>query len=166
MNVTVEITTSLTANEIGQLTDLARESVGKNEGIGLDKEEVDTYYAKIARELVQGERLMAIARSGNAIVGSLIAKFYFADFARHLTYFEKLLVRPVFRRKGVSTQLIDSLESKVKVMGKERIELSFRKGNPVEHVYLKRGFRIWGIATKESKIGTQYFDEVYMEKLL
>lgn len=55
-----------------------------------------------------------------------------------------LAVDPAFRRRGLGSQLIESLRETARKQGSQRLFLEMRRGNPAERLYCNCGFQMIG----------------------
>lgn len=86
----------------------------------------------------------------------------------HVASIYGVYVAPSMRRKGVASQLmevvleyINDLPHIVKVMLTVNSEQT-----SAQRLYKKFGFTAIGVSHKDLKVGNQFYDEIYMEKLL
>lgn len=86
----------------------------------------------------------------------------------HIASIYGVYIAPSMRGKGVASQLmntvleqINSLPQIVKVMLTVNAEQT-----SAQRLYEKFGFTTIGISHKDLKVGDQFYDEIYMEKLL
>jgi RimJ/RimL family protein N-acetyltransferase len=69
--------------------------------------------------------------------------------------------------RGLGERFFIELEDWAKAQGIRRIELFVRESNQrARRLYEKRGFEIEGVRRGSLRIGNEYFNEVWMAKLL
>lgn len=104
------------------------------------------------------------AFSDSTLIGSCGGRRDPAAKRRHIGYVWGMYLQPKFRGTGLSRQLLDTTLIKLRQLpGLELIQLAVTAGNTAaENLYLKAGFRDYGIEPAALKIGEQAYDERLM----
>lgn len=110
-------------------------------------------------------RLFLAEESGNP-VGFLLAVAGKWRRARHAVSIDVGILASNCGR-GLGERFFIELEDWAKAQGIRRIELFVRESNQrARRLYEKRGFEIEGVRRGSLRIGNEYFNEVWMAKLL
>jgi ribosomal protein S18 acetylase RimI-like enzyme len=92
----------------------------------------------IDRKLAVQRELFFVAESDSKIVGSAMAGF---DGHRGWVYY--VAVHPDYRRQGIGTALMETVEESLKAIGCPKLNLQIREGNEeVEAFYKRLGYHV------------------------
>lgn len=104
-----------------------------------------SYFEKLLVAQEQGERVVLVAHSGNAIAGFLYIKWQ-ADYPpfveKGIPEIRDLRVLPEFRRRGIATALMDEAEKRIY----ERSKIAgigvglYADYGPAQRMYIRRGY--------------------------
>lgn len=137
--------------DIASLTALLAECVHAGASIGfvepLAPGEVEAFWKKACNDVVQGSRLIFVARrqGDGQIVGSAQLGLELRSNGRHRAEVQKVLVFPSERRKGIASALVGVVESAARSRGVTLLFLdtSIGKGGAQE-LYLALGYTYCG----------------------
>ncbi|WP_295813798.1 GNAT family N-acetyltransferase [uncultured Nitratireductor sp.] len=101
--------------------------------------------AKVLPALTSGERVLFIARQAGDLAGSVQLVVDTPPNQPHRTEASKLLVAPVFRRRGIGRALMGALEIEARSLGRSLITLDTRTGDKAEPLYASLGFDVAGV---------------------
>ena len=106
-----------TAAELRELKSLLAECVNDGASIGflapLADAEADAYWRKATAEAHAGHRVILVAReeAGGPILGSAQLGLESRPNGRHRAEVQKVIVRPMYRRRGIARELMDAVEA-------------------------------------------------------
>jgi L-amino acid N-acyltransferase YncA len=111
---------------------------------------------------------VAVSRADNRIIGFQSME----PFASYTHAFDHVGVLGTYvdldcRRRGIASQLFQATFRAALQKGYEKIFTFVRADNAAAlQTYLRQGFRTVGIAYRQAKFGSEYVDEVIIERLL
>jgi len=111
---------------------------------------------------------VAVSRAENRIVGFQSME----PFATYTHAFDHVGVLGTYvdldcRLQGIASQLFRATFESALQKGYEKIFTFVRADNPAAlQTYLRQGFRTVGIASRQAKFGSEYVDEIIIERLL
>jgi GNAT superfamily N-acetyltransferase len=143
----------LTAEEIQQhesaLVELLRDAVDTGASVGflppMDVEVNRRYWAKIARDVEAGERVLIIAQRDGKLVGT--AQLGLATYPNglHRAEVQKLLVHSSQRRQGIGHALMVQLEQEARALGRTLLVLDTLVNGGAEALYDRMGYTRLGV---------------------
>ena len=92
-----------------------------------------------------GGRALWVARTGGRIVGTVQLGHDTMPNQAHRAEVSKLLVHPLFRRRGIARALMAALERRARQLGRSLLTLDTRTGDSAEPLYASLGYRTAGV---------------------
>ncbi len=133
----------------GELVMLLKEAVDGGASMSfiapLDYDMAANFWAKVAREVTTGERIVLAAYADNKLVGSVQLVPAPQPNAPHRAEVQKLLVLVKYRQQGIATLLLHSIEETARALGHTLIVLDTVRDSPAERLYEKAGYQRAGI---------------------
>jgi L-amino acid N-acyltransferase YncA len=115
----------------------------------------------------RGVFVVAVRPTDNQVVGFQSME----PFASYTRAFDHVGVLGTYvnlncRRQGIATQLFRATFASAVRKGYEKIFTFVRADNPAAlQTYLRQGFRTVGTAQRQARVGSQYVDEIIIERL-
>lgn len=108
------------------------------------------------------------AEDGDKLIGLMGAVWSNRIKTGHIATVYGVYISPEYRGQGIGTQLLQALINDIQAISQiEKINLTVNTTQQsAQALYKKFGFNPVGIAHRELKYDGQYYDELYMEKLL
>ncbi len=141
MEILISIANTLSDQEIVQLTENLESAVARHEYFHIKQKNIRPYYDHIRKLLSSKQALIVLAKSGNSIIGSMVARFSRIPTQTRIARFQKLTVNPEFRGQHLGTKLFEALENAVKNQGKSKIIFHCHRDNPARKLYRNIGYR-------------------------
>lgn len=101
--------------------------------------------AKVLPGLIEGTRLLLVARREGRIAGSVQLDLDTPPNQPHRAEVAKLMVHPDFRRMGLARALMADLEWRAGRLGRTLITLDTRTGDTAEPLYASLGYETVGV---------------------
>jgi ribosomal protein S18 acetylase RimI-like enzyme len=105
----------------------------------------DFWRTKVAPAVRRDVRVLLVARSGGADVGSVQLDLDTPPNQTHRGEVSKLLVHPSIRRRGIAQRLMVRLEAEARSCGRTLITLDTRTGDKAEPLYASLGYVVAGV---------------------
>jgi ribosomal protein S18 acetylase RimI-like enzyme len=137
-------------DQLGELGAVLNACVHDGASIGFvlphSAEDSAAFWTDKVRPGVQaGSRLLLVARTGGAIVGSVQLDYDTPPNQPHRAEVRKLLVHPAWRRRGIAQALMAALERHAGQLGRTLLTLDTRTGDKAEPLYASLGYRTVGV---------------------
>jgi ribosomal protein S18 acetylase RimI-like enzyme len=113
-------------------------------------------------------RSVLFAMNDDAPVGMIVYLFNTRRKTKHIAGIYGVYVNAAYRREGIGELLVQEALSRIRRNKRIlKVQLSVNPGlGPALELYKKAGFIVSGRARRELKIGSRFFDLMYMEKAL
>ncbi len=156
--------TAFTTTVVEGYRDLINAEVGG--GIGFTQEAT----SETARRLMEtytaeGSHLLQVSADGRFIGSGVLSKRK-SPVQQHVGDIRKVVVHPDFRGRGLGRGVMENLEAKACEIGLEALVLDVRAHLPAVRLYEGMGYQRIGILKELSKVGSEYFDILIMQKML
>jgi GNAT superfamily N-acetyltransferase len=146
-------TRSLSATEArsyaGDLAEILLDCVAGGASVGfmppLTKDAAESFFAKAAASVEQGERLLFAAFADSRLVGTVQLIPATMPNQPHRADISKLLVHRCARGRGIANSLMQQAEEAARVSGKTLLVLDTCEGGDAERLYLRRGWTKAGV---------------------
>jgi len=115
----------------------------------------------------QKTSIVLFAVKNSLLIGIIAGYVNNTPNKKHIAYFASAYVKPEYREKGVASQLIEELFSKIRNYPQvAKIELEVISTlEPALRFFKQHGFVQVGLLKKHYAINNQFFDVILMEKL-
>ncbi len=133
-----------------------------------EKRTDEMWKSRLEKDVTKNMFRMYFAESAGKLVCMININFHRDEKIKHIGEIGSVYVIPEFRGKGISKKLLEEAISFAKQEVKIRkvvLEVTVTQIAAVS-LYEKLGFRNVGVLKDELKVGDQYLDHIYMEKLL
>jgi GNAT superfamily N-acetyltransferase len=131
----------LSDKELDDLTDVLVSCVARGASLGfhapLAADAAHNWWAGVPRD----EVILLVAEQEGRIVGTVQFQPAESENGSHRGEVAKLLVHPVWRRKGIARALMMALEEEARSSGKTLLVLDTREGDPSNDLYHALGYR-------------------------
>lgn len=150
MTFTIHQLTSINdAASLDQLSDTLIEAVASGGSISfmhpVTKEKALAFWRKIAADVVNGERILLVARDERGeIVGTVQSVIALPENQPHRADIAKMMVHPRARRQGIAEALMKEIERLTFAAGKTVMVLDTETGQAASHLYAKLGWQVAG----------------------
>jgi GNAT superfamily N-acetyltransferase len=111
----------------------------------LDPEIAEKYWATLADELEQGDRVILVARVGDQLAGSTQLALRTPPNGVHRAEVQKMLVHSAFRRRGLGRALLQAIDDSARAAHKTLLVLDTERGSAGEALYENYGYVRVGI---------------------
>jgi ribosomal protein S18 acetylase RimI-like enzyme len=157
------------ADRVPELCALLQNVVDAGASVGflppLAYEEARDYWTGVVARIGPAERLLFVALDGDAVVGTVQLYLESRPNGRHRGEVNKLLVHSDARRRGVATELMQTLHEAAVAAGRSLLVLDTLVGENAERLYRRLGYVAAGIIPRYARNGAGGLDAtVYMYK--
>jgi acetyltransferase len=104
----------------------------------------NAYWRSVQKDVLAGTRILLLALSEDALVGSVQLALAGKENARHRVEVEKLMVHPDARGSGTGRKLMQALEATTRAAGRSLIMLDTRTDDIAEGLYHRLGYQLVG----------------------
>lgn len=108
----------------------------------LDAEEARAYWVGILPAMVEGNKLLFVARLDHQIVGSVQLALEPRRNGRHRAEVQKLMVHTAYRGHELGRKLMEALEEAARGNHRSLLVLDTRGGDGAEQLYQKLGYQL------------------------
>lgn len=130
-----------------------------------DADVIRTYWNRQCSSIDDANHVLFALWLDGELVGTVQYERGHFPTSRHRAEVAKLMVAPAHRRRGIASLLMEHLESHAKANGVELLVLDTRAGEPVEDLYLRRGYTRTGFVPNWMKYESgAYRDTVFFYK--
>lgn len=124
--------------------------------------EMRDYWQRQSATIDESDHVLFVAYDDERLVGTVQYERGHFPTSRHRAEVAKLMIAPSHRRRGVASALMDRLEQHACSQGIELFVLDTRAGEPVEELYLRRGYTRTGLVPGWMKYSNgSYRDTVF-----
>ncbi|MDX2139362.1 MAG: GNAT family N-acetyltransferase [Chloroflexota bacterium] len=131
------------------LMELLRDSVAHGASVGflppLDEAINRRYWAKVARDVEAGERVLIIAQRDGQVVGTAQLGLAMYPNGRHRAEVQKVLVHSTQRRQGIGQALMVQIEQEARALGRTLLVLDTLVDGGAEALYERTGYMRLGV---------------------
>lgn len=126
------------------LARLLRDAVEGGASVGfllpLPPSEVEAFWEGVLREVVDGGKLLWVARRGGEVVGCVQLALAQRPNGNHRAEVQKLLVLQAARRQGIARALMSAMESEAQARNRSLLVLDTLAGDSAEPLYRSLGY--------------------------
>ena len=153
------------------LVQLLRETVDAGASIGfwppLAEAEAVDYWRTVIAEVADNQRILLVARQGQALVGSAQLEPAHKRNGAHRAEVQKLMVTPAARRQGIGRTLLAAIEDEARLAGRTLLVLDTRRGDSAALLYAQQGYRqVGAIPDYVIEVDGSYSDTIVFYKRL
>lgn len=131
-------------SEIDTFCDMLKVTVDNGASIGwvipFTLDEAKTYWQGVAQQIAGGNKVLIVAKHGDAIAGAVQLALEPRENGNHRGEVQKLMVHSDFRRQGIARMLMKELDVAAKKAKRTLLVLDVKKGEPAEMLYQQEGF--------------------------
>lgn len=113
--------------------------------------ELERYWAGVLAAVERGEKVLLVARLGDALAGTVQVALEPRANGSHRAEVQKLLVGRPARRRGVGAALMGAAEAAARGAGRTLIVLDTREGDDGERLYLRMGYTAAGVIPRYAR---------------
>jgi ribosomal protein S18 acetylase RimI-like enzyme len=136
-------------------------------GSSFEEEQADTPEIPMSRLIVRPPGITLGGFVTDLLVGTACLAVSPRIKQRHKGHVLAVYVTPEWRGTGLARDLMDDLVGHARATGLITLTLSVTVGNePARHLYLRAGFRTYGVEPRSLRIGADLFDEELMALVL
>lgn len=132
-----------------QLTILFNDCIESGASIGFlapsQPHEVADYLEQLNKQVLNNQKKLFIAIQNKQVVGSVQLSLTEKKNGQHRAEVEKLMVMSSYRKQGIATLLLKTLETCAIDLNVQLLILDTRLGDVSEQLYLKQGFTPAGV---------------------
>ncbi|WP_421783997.1 GNAT family N-acetyltransferase [Kiloniella litopenaei] len=159
---------------IGELADLLHACVLDGASVGFvlpfSKEDSLQFWRNQVRPgVVSCQTLLMVYIAGEQVIGTVQLCCSTMPNQSHRADVSKLLVSPLFRKRGIAKALMAELETQAKMRGKSLLTLDTRTGDSAEPLYNQLGYKTAGVIPdycRDAHDKTRFDPTTYMYKRL
>jgi len=108
---------------------------------GLDQDQLEAYWQRVADEVGAGRRVLLAAERDQVLVGSAQLDLCFKPNGDNRAEVQKVLVHCTKRRQGIGTALMQALEIEALASRRGLLFLDTAAGSEAEQLYRKSGYQ-------------------------
>jgi GNAT superfamily N-acetyltransferase len=158
MTYTIEaLTAAQMQAELPAFIDLLQDSVRNGASVGYvevpDAAVARAFWEGILDGLVQGKRVLLVARQQGRIIGTVQLDLAQRPNSLHRAEVQKLLVHSEARQQGIGWALMQAIEAQALHSGRTLLVLDTVKGDVAEVLYLKLGYTLMGYVPAYVTVG-------------
>ena len=110
----------------------------------LSREKAEAFWSGVAEGVARGERILLVARSGAAVVGTVQVVLAMPENQPHRGEVSKMLVRTAARRRGIGAALMAAAEAAARAAGRTLLVLD-TASDDAERLYARMGWTVAGV---------------------
>ena len=100
----------------------------------------DAFWRKVIAGVAEGERILLVARQGDAIVGTVQLELATKPNALHRAEAQKLIVLRSARNQGLGHRIMAAIEDEARAHGRTLLVLDTLQGGGAEGLYRRLGY--------------------------
>jgi ribosomal protein S18 acetylase RimI-like enzyme len=163
MTTIERVTTEQLSTVLEALIVLLQDAVDSGASVGflppLSVDIARAYWQGTASDLVQGTRVLLVARHHTQVVGTVQLALATQPNAQHRAEVQKIMVHTQVRQQGIGQALMTAIEEAARRAGLTLLVLDTRRGDVSEQLYLKQGYICGGIIPHYARSATGVLDD-------
>lgn len=137
------------AARLPQLADLLHACVQDGASIGFilpfsRQDSVQFWRGNVLPAVARGVRQLLVAELDGALAGAVQLDWDTPPNQAHRAEVRKLLVHPMFRRRGMARQLMQAVETQARALPRSLLTLDTRSDDHAQPLYLSLGYQVAG----------------------
>ena len=143
----IQVTKENSDEVLAGLVDVLVDCVNRGEGISisfwppLDRARAEKWWRDKLADAAEGRRIILAAREDGRVAGTVQVELMGVDNQPHRADLQKMLVHGDFRRRGLATALMTSIEAACRALGRTVLVLDTLRDSPAEKLYLQLGWQ-------------------------